>query len=484
MLMTILAGALIALLAGLLIRYLLVYLGSTAQITWLEFAVGAAICALVVVPAVSVVGAKMAKASKLSYREFWSGYETRAFTTVNRCSKTYEYSDCSHSYRCDPVHHLHTRTVSDGTDANGNPKTRTETYSETHWHYCPEVTHEIDYYVDTTLGKYTIATDLAPPNPYEHEWDRDRNLPQSVIRDAYIPPFWAQAKRRLSSGDPGPATKVMPYDNYILASQKTILKQWSAEMEQYERAGLLPKVSKETYDHYYADKAYFVGRAPGDKRAWRDAVMRFNGALGTTLQGDLHFVVVSSRVTDPDEYFGALAAYWQSPAMGKHALSKNGILVAVGSRDGKVIDWARAATGMPMGNEQMIQAVQTRLKGAPLEPEALFGHPKARLVPDPDDKGEYDAEVSVGEGLLASVILSGPTQFDRVCMLCKDADDEGVGFGYLGGDIQPSTGHKVAIFFVALFFCFMVWGAFAALGVPAGVRSARSMYDRRRSNLN
>jgi hypothetical protein len=39
----------------------------------------------------------------------------------------------------------------------------------------------------------------------------------------------------------------------------------------------------------------------------------------------------------------------------------------------------------------------------------------------------------------------------------------------------------VAIFFVALFFCFAVWGAFAALGVPA---AARSMSDRWRSNLN
>lgn len=482
MLMTIFAGALIAVLAGLLIKYLLTYLGSISQITWLEFAIGAALCALIVVPSVSFVGAKMAKASKLSYREFWSGYETEAFTTENRCSKSYEYADCAHSYRCDPVFHTHTRTVSDGTDANGNPKTRTETYTETHWHYCPEVTHELDYYVSTTLGKYTIATNLVPPSPYEHEWDRDHNLPADVIRDAYVPAFWAAAKSRLEAGDPGPVTKTMPYDNYILASQKTILKQWSAEMEQYEKAGLLPKVAKKTYDHYYADKAYFVGRPLGNKRAWRDAVMRFNAALGTTLQGDLHFVIVNSpKVRDADEYFGALVAYWQSPAMGKQALSKNGILVAVSSRDGQTIDWARAATGMPMGNEQMIQALQTQLKGAPLEPKALFGQAKGRLVPDPDDKGEYDVKVTVGDGLLASIILTGPTQFDRVCMLCDDEDDDGVGFGYLGGEIQPSTGHKVAIFFVALFFCFAVWGALAALGVPSGMRS---MNDRWRSNLN
>lgn len=474
MFLTILIGVVIALAAGLAIKYVLpMFATNGEQITWIEFAVGAVIIAVLVVPGVSMAGAHMAKASKLSYKEFWSGYEAKATTQTYHCFKysddSFSSDSCDHHYRCDPYTVVKTRTVDDG-----NGKSHTETYTETHWHHCPETTQEISYFVDTTVGNFTIGDHLLPPNPYHYEWDHDGNIPADLVATAHVPAQWAAAKQRIDSGKPGPATSIHSYDNYILASQSTILKNYSGAMDTYLKQGLLPKVASDVYNFYYADKFYVVGKDVANHAEWTNAVMRFNAAFGTDKQGDLHFVLVNSpKVTNPDDWFGALQAYWQSKLLGKHDISKNGLIVAVGTSDGKTVSWVRAATGMPVGNEDLFPAIVDALQGQPLNPATLIGEPQGKNV-----TGDHPVIVHSGGALEKAVW--GTNGFVRVSMTCHQKTDHciGNGFSYLGSEIQPSTGQKVAIFFVALFFSLIVWAVFAAVGAPA-VQSVR-----RRSTFN
>ena len=85
-----------------------------------------------------------------------------------------------------------------------------------------------------------------------------------------------------------------------------------------------------------------------------------DAALGSTLQGDLHLVIVDAKkISDPDNYSNALVAYWLSPKFGKDALSKNGIVVVLGTSDGKTVDYTYAAgadllTGQTVGHNQSL----------------------------------------------------------------------------------------------------------------------------------
>src|SRR5262249_8758701 len=154
------------------------------------------------------------------------------------------------------------------------------------------------------------------------------------------------------SGNPGPVTAREDYDNYILASQSSILHKFSGSIDQYKKDGVLPKISHDILSPYYASRVYFVGvNPPGD---WQWYINKYDAALGVSLQGDLHLVIVdANKVGSPDDYSQALIAYWQSQEFGKDALSKNGIVVVVGTKDGQTVAWARAGTGMPVGNEAL-----------------------------------------------------------------------------------------------------------------------------------
>src|SRR5262249_8718371 len=162
-----------------------------------------------------------------------------------------------------------------------------------------------------------------------------------------IPDFWTQADNRIRAGNPGPVTARRDYENYILASQSSILHKYSGAIDQYKKDGVLPKINSSVYGFYYEDRVYFVGVQPAGN--WQWYINKFNAALGLALQGDLHLVIVNSnKVGNPDEYTQALVAYWQSKDFDRDDLSKNGIVVVVGTKDGTTVDWARAATGMPV----------------------------------------------------------------------------------------------------------------------------------------
>ena len=448
--------------AGLATKIVLDFFKNEFEISWLEFTIGAVLIAILIVPLTTWAGWSIAKSNQLSFNEYWNGFEKAATWERTPCSRD---GPCVHEYDCDPWIHIHVETH---TDSEGH--TTTTTYPHTHYHSCPYTTEEWTFSVDTTLGFYTIGDHWLPTDPKSHRFRANHSVPDNI--PSGIPAFWSKAKARVDNGKPGPVTKRMQYDNYILASDNSILKQYSDKIKQFLDAGLLPKVTHDVHDFFYADKVYFVGFTPENPEAWQSAVMYLNAALGTELQGDLHLVIAQdSRILrEPDAYITALKAYWtNTKVFDDNAVSKNAIIVVVATQDHKTISWARAVTGMPLGNEAMLVAIQNGLKGIPLTPDAVVGDVNGEFYTKEYENGEKKLKIRGihGNGALEKILwgLDYPsTKFSRISMTGKDKDDLGGGFLYLDSEIQPSSWQKFWIVFVGFFLSLLVWLTFVFIG--------------------
>jgi hypothetical protein len=263
----------------------------------------------------------------------------------------------------------------------------------------------------------------------------------------------------------------MPYDNLLLASDKTNLKAFSAQIQQYKDAGVMPTLQFGIRDFYYADKVYFVGFNPPDRSVWETVHAYLNSGVGDELTGDMHLILVQSDLisANPDAHLMAVKASWQNPEeYGKDALSKNGIIVEIGTYDGITAAWGRAITGMPLGNESMIVEIKN-VKGTPMTPEALIGVVRGEFYQKVKDDGSVKTKVrTIGlDGFLRQTIwglVSPDTKFVRQCMICDDAGDTGTGFTYLANEIEPTTGQKWMIGIIAFIFCLVGWYVFAQIG--------------------
>lgn len=428
--------------------------GDDYRVTRFEFVAGMLLCSLIVVPAVTWGGTKIAFANNMSFDEYWNGWETEATRKDRTCHRD---GSCRWTYDCDPytVTVTRTRTVPDG---DGGTKTETYTDTETRYHSCPYVTVEHTYVVDTTLGPFTIAANRFPSDPEAHRWRAHKSVSRVAGRAGVgAPAEWLEAKARLDAGDPGPVTVVKPYDNYVLASQHSTLRSLSTDIDRYLDAGLIPDPAAGLTSSYRANKTHLVG-VRADAQVWRDAVDRLSSALGTERQGDLHFVAVDSgRVDDADTYTQALMASWKSPERGDQGLAKNAVVVVVGV-DGDEVSWARLDTGMPVGNEDLVVAVRDKLRGERFDAAHLIGHATAKVAGG-------DVTVDPGDGLLAQLLFDDTGGFTRVCMVCDDPDDEGLGFTYLASEIRPTAGQSAAIIAAGAVLSTLIWAAFAAFAV-------------------
>ena len=447
-----------ALLAGCVIKYFLDKTKNIYEITKKEFIIGSVIISLITAPITVFAGWSLAKANNLSFNEYWNGYEKTAQWEITTCSRD---GPCVHEYSCDPylVHVIDSYAYTDS-DGNYHPEV---SHWETHYHDCPYTTEEWTFTIDTTLGSYTVAANNLPTNPDSHRWDGWVAVPTNI--SSGIPSFWAAAKQRIDSGKPGPVTKRMQYDNYILASDKSILNQYSDKIEQYTKDKLLPDVANSVHEFYYADKVYFVGYEPIDKKFWQTTLMYLNAALGTELQGDLHIVIVQNAKisAEKDAYITALKAYWSDPKVfGDDTVSKNAIIVVVGTEDGQTVSWARATTGMPLGNEYMLNQIQNKLPGTALTPEALIGIVNGEFYTTVNDKNETKLKVRGlhGNGILNRLLWGlddAQTKFKRVSMTGNSEDDNGNGFLYLADELEPSDGEKILFAIIGFGVSMLVW---------------------------
>lgn len=461
MFIMILVSVLSAAVAGLLIKLYFDRLYNSSRyysapsITWTEFTIGILVIALIITPLVGNVGWNLAKQSNLTSNEYWNGWEKQAVTDVTTCTRD---GPCRYEYDCDP--YIVMVSYSCNCDSKGNCDTCYR--PETRYHSCPYVNKEITYVVKTTIDDYTIAYNRFPDNPQANRWRQFVVIPDYVIQNAGVgaPPFWLAAKARVDAGNPGPVTKRSKYDNYILASDRTILKQYSSAVEEYKKSNLLPLVQSGIYNFYYADKVQFVGYQPVNSWEWQNALCYLNAAFGVELKGDLHLVIVQNEMinNNPDKYILALKAHWQNREVFKRdTISKNSVIVVVGTSDGVTVEWARATTGMPLGNEEMLVAIRN-IKGISLTPESVIGEVRGKF----DFKMKAGVLGDHGDGALEKILwgLDEPqTKFKRVAMTGKTG--AGSGFLYLSNEIDITKWQRFWIIFVIFILSLGVWATMA-----------------------
>lgn len=422
MLLNILIAVAIVLVIGLVIRHI-ANDGATnhVPITNLEYAWTSLIVALIVVPTITMVSWHISKNNQMTYVEHMNGWETGCRIDRIRCTRD---GPCRWSYKCDP--YIVMVSYSCGTAKSP----RTCTRPETRYHDCPYAREEWNYVVSTTLGDFLIDDHRLPPDYFRNPWRAGNAAPRSVAERAGVGnhPFWEQVRDRLKADSAGPVTKFHEYENYVLASQVTTLRtEVRADIDEFKKDSLLPPIKREIGEFYIVNKVYTVG-AVRSPMGFRDAVHRLSSSLGYTRQGDIRIVLVNHPKIhgNPDRYTNTLKAYWQSREMqgNNHALPKNAVVVVIGT-DGKTIQWSRAFTGMPVGNEGLVAAFNTRLSNRPFDKDTLIGFLRHRS----------GANIGLDTlGAMSYIALQSELAYKREHM---DV------YSYLKGDIQPTKAAKV-----------------------------------------
>lgn len=457
MLLTIVPPVILALLVGFCVKLILDKIGGENQITRNEYLIGSAIIILVVAPLVGFTGWHLARSNLVTFNEYRNGWETAAERNDFTCT---EDGPCRWTYNCNPYVVYVSETC---TDSKGNSYECG--HFETRYHQCPYVDVETTYTVETTLGQYTIAEHRFPENPQAHRWDQSENIPGGIIERAGtgIPTFWSQVWQRISKATPDPVTARRDYKNYILASDKTILKQYSSDIERYRKQNLLPPIASSISGYYDAEKVSFVGYRPSDGAVWQGALNRLNAAFGTELRGDVHMVIIRSDIVDedPDSYALALKAFWQDKKVfGQNAFSKNGVGIVLGTHDQKMVAWARAFTGMPLGNEHMTVALESALKGQPLDPSIIVGSVgTSSVVTVNSSRVSLQITKMNRSGLIAQIFWGDSDKslrFTRMSMTGKGSG-HGSGFLYLYSEISPTAEQRRWISVITFILACVFW---------------------------
>jgi len=446
------------------------------HLDWREYAAALVLMCVVITPITYKIGDSLSVAEQLRYQEFYNGVETTALENVTTCTKGQSSrssassgrSNCNYSYDCGNYTYYtqESRQVYAGTDSDGNAQYRTEYYEESHQAdiYCPYLTKEYRYEILDSLpgGSHTLPQVYGATEPVA--WG-DRDVPGDIPLGP--PEEWVKSKERLDIGDPRPVTRMYTYDNFILATQEDAYLPFSADIDQYREEGILPDHTENILDDptygpldSLANKLSFVGmEPPGGEERWQEALNGLNAALGMTLRGDVHMAIIDeSKVTSQVKYVNALKAYWLGPDFGRKAVAKNSIIMAVGVR-GDTVQWAEAITGMPYGNEVMLEALSARFAGkdVPLTPEAVIGNPRLRMVGVGDD-AEPKLTLAEDPGIIEEIILDD-YPFARASMKCEDKEDGEacIGFADLVSKLEPSTSAKLAMGSIVIFISLIFW---------------------------
>lgn len=354
------------------------------------------------------ITAAISKDNDQTFYEYWNGSESSTSAIPMQCTRD---GGCKHTYDCDP--YLVTRVVT-STDSKG--KTSSHIVTSTEYHHCPYSNQETTYIINTTVGSFTAGDALMTGEQF-------RGNMQIPGGKQTAPAMWVEAKNRIDSGNPSGATARHTYKNFILSADVTLFKTYSDKIDSLRSEGLLPTPVSDVQSLYKANKVYLVGDTKVDAGAMNYQLTQLDAYVGSQLSGDMHVVFVeASKAGDPTDYTNALKAYWSSEAVGKNAIAKNTVTLVVGvvQKDNKpVVGWATGFTGMPVGNEALIQDF-SNLKDSPIEGN-FIGAPK------------YDVsskQYALSDGKVESMV-TGEHKFARVSMSASDMKDNGSGFSYL-----------------------------------------------------
>jgi hypothetical protein len=423
-----------------------------------------------------------------------SGYAQLLHGTILSTNVTPYYcsrdGDCVHTYDCDS-YQVETQAAYTDTNKVYHPAQYT-----TEYHHCPVATMEYSYTITAQAWHtftWTIVDHGFDANPRHwccaFETDGDSSMPSDVYRG--VPAQWLKAKYDLAHGNSDPVHVPDRYQNYILANESTILRANSGDIAKLRQDHLLPTPPfTPIHDFYLTNEADFIGLNLPDsvQASWQDTLSHFNAAFGTNFEGDMHVVAYNENalngIISPDALTNALQADWLND-YGKDAMAKNALLLVVGvNPTTNAISWARAVTGMPIGNETMEQAIELKLQGVTFDPSTVFGNTTASVTQD--KTGAYHVNYVVGNGIV-SQITTKLYPFLRACMNCKSARDKKVdsgqqGFVYLKTELPLPTWGVVVTILVDIVILFLVWGF--VLYIDSVIRESRSLPNPYRSTTH
>jgi len=439
------------------------------RISVIEFVIVLLIASVVVTPTTLAIGKDLSVSAMLTDKEFYNGYENEPSVHPNPChagEKGHDAesgeSNCHYSYDTGAQYADEVETGQKCT-GQGSNKTCVPDYTTYYADiFAPYATVEYTYSVSDTLGQSYdypgtyIATDAKSY--------AGRAIPSYIPRGA--PQDWQDAMSHWLAHNSRPTTTMFEYQNPILAlrNNKGIDNYDTPPsddvVKQYVDKGLVPDHTANILTNpirgrsdgkaqTVADKAAFecTPTSTADKQAWQNKLMQFNSQLGTKLQGDLHLVIVGSCISDLHQYTGVLKAWWQSAHYGDSPLSKNGIIVVLQTTDGKTISGADATTGMPFGNNGMLNSIRTYLPGTLLSPRDVLGDPRTF-----GNKQYFEGSPA---GSLEDIVLDGPYHFLRACMIHCPAGQ--TGYGSLIAQLDPPTADKVYMVGAVLLIATCLW---------------------------
>lgn len=470
------------------------------HIEWGEYAVALVLISLVITPVFYSIGEKLSVSEQLVYEEFYNGVETDAVEHSRACragssgsSRSSGRSNCRYVYRCGSYTFQEAYQFPETyINANGDVAMRLET----RWRTvradieCPHLTHEFTYTIHDSLpgGDHQLEGVYGAEEPTA--WDEAVVIPADIPLGP--PEEWRESRRRLDANDPRPVTRMFEYDNFILAAQEDLLLPYVDDIDSYLDAGLLPDHTENIledplygFHKSWANKLSFVGVTPDNEAAWQEALNGLNGALGMTLRGDVHMVAIdASLVSSKVQYVNALKAYWVGERFGRRAVAKNAIIVVIGV-DGDKVAWAEATTGMPYGNDVMLEAISSRFEGAGIDftPEAVIGNPRLEFVEDGEGEEEPVARLAEEPGVLEAVILRD-FPFARASMECADEEDgeSCLGFGHLVSKIEPSLTARIAMGVFVVIISGVLWYLAAVYEWFGWVAHPKQSHDQRRKS--
>lgn len=413
-----------------------------------------------------------------TFHEYWNGSEVEAFRVDTTCHRD---GSCRNTFSCDPYTVLETEYY---TDSEGNSKSRTVT--KTKYHSCPYSQQETSYYVNTTVGEYDFGKHIMTGE----QWRWGHNIPGGQVTSD--PEGWTAAKKRIDSGNPGPVTRQNTYKNYILASDRSILKRYADSVDQLREADLLPSFDTKISHQYRSDKVYFAGVDELMSQDLKNTLLNnteyLNAFTGSKLGADVRIVFVdASKIKNPYKYSNSIHTYWQSKEFKRDAIPKNAAVFVIGVKpykapekpvvddtEGKSDDtkveteklpeikegtlvaaWGDFFSGMPTGNEGLKQEFRSKIPNTPID-KNLIGIPKYVV-----SSGEYDLSNS---GAIQD-IMTGDNAFERESMSAEHENDNGSGFKYLSA-VYFETGHYVAMWIINI----ILLVAAAFIGLSAAMR--------------
>lgn len=425
------------------------------------FSVVAMAIALTVGFAAQTISGMVIANDKQTYHEYWNGSEISADMNAVTCERD---GYCKKTYNCDPYTVTY---IEHYTDSNGDSKTRLATRTE--YHSCPYSQQETSYAVSTTVGNFTIASNLMTGAPYRAH----KPIPGGQVTE--IPPAWLAAKKRIDAGVPGPATIQKTYKNFILSSDNSTFKRFADNIEILREEKMLPSFDTNIEHHYRSTKAFFPQVSEKlisekDRNLILNDTEYLNAFTGSQLGADVYMVFVdASMIKNPYKYSNTIHTYWQSKEFGRNAIPKNAAVVVIGVEPYKVkeeavkpegeesetaeadkpvddkkpiaegttvVAWADFFTGMPLGNEGLKQEIRSNLPGTPID-EHLIGKPVFDT-----QKESY----TLNKDSVIQEMFTGTHKFDRVSMSAGDEGDSGSGFKYLAS--VPMSGGFYLVFII------------------------------------